>query len=324
MSQDKWVGRAGQAERPLMPGTRPQLIHPEPWSRLAPGSTLRPPEGWFRALRGSAPGRQLLRCRGHGHLLSEALFQGGSAGWEPAGGGVPWTPSGGLCQWVGRTRLELLGPQRQKDGAGPKEEAGPECGRARGGGRGQAGRGPEDLRPLPPELLPAPAQGAGALQARVVSEPGALGPVPLLPAEQVRGTRRGADSAPWVRSEPPWASGSLAPRSCFLWGCSSHAVPGAGHAASRAQPPRFRVSCRKIIAHKMFDHVVLAFIFLNCITIALERPDIDPSSTVRRPSGPGGGGAAERCRPLSPACPCRSVSSSASPTTSSRRFLWLR
>lgn len=33
----------------------------------------------------------------------------------------------------------------------------------------------------------------------------------------------------------------------------------------------------------MFDHVVLLFIFLNCITIALERPDIDPESTVRPP-----------------------------------------
>ncbi|XP_038618740.1 LOW QUALITY PROTEIN: voltage-dependent T-type calcium channel subunit alpha-1H-like [Tachyglossus aculeatus] len=44
---------------------------------------------------------------------------------------------------------------------------------------------------------------------------------------------------------------------------------------------RVRVMCRRFIAHKMFDHVVLAFIFLNCITIALERPDIDPSSTER-------------------------------------------
>ncbi|XP_035311174.1 voltage-dependent T-type calcium channel subunit alpha-1H isoform X1, partial [Cricetulus griseus] len=48
-------------------------------------------------------------------------------------------------------------------------------------------------------------------------------------------------------------------------------------------PPqnRLRVSCQKVIAHKMFDHVVLVFIFLNCITIALERPDIDPGSTER-------------------------------------------
>ncbi|XP_058894434.1 voltage-dependent T-type calcium channel subunit alpha-1H isoform X2 [Kogia breviceps] len=44
---------------------------------------------------------------------------------------------------------------------------------------------------------------------------------------------------------------------------------------------RFRISCQKIIAHKMFDHIVLVFIFLNCITIALERPDIDPGSTER-------------------------------------------
>ncbi|KAM6407408.1 voltage-dependent T-type calcium channel subunit alpha-1H [Rhynochetos jubatus] len=44
---------------------------------------------------------------------------------------------------------------------------------------------------------------------------------------------------------------------------------------------RFRMMCQKVIAHKMFDHVVLVFIFLNCITIALERPDIDPHSTER-------------------------------------------
>ncbi|KAG7491953.1 hypothetical protein MATL_G00009230 [Megalops atlanticus] len=43
----------------------------------------------------------------------------------------------------------------------------------------------------------------------------------------------------------------------------------------------FRVTCQKVIAHKMFDHVVLVFIFLNCITIALERPDILPHSTER-------------------------------------------
>ncbi len=43
---------------------------------------------------------------------------------------------------------------------------------------------------------------------------------------------------------------------------------------------RFRVTCNKIISHKMFDHVVLVIIFLNCITIAMERPRIDPSSAV--------------------------------------------
>ncbi|XP_029953373.1 voltage-dependent T-type calcium channel subunit alpha-1G isoform X4 [Salarias fasciatus] len=48
-------------------------------------------------------------------------------------------------------------------------------------------------------------------------------------------------------------------------------------------PPesRFRIGCNKIITHKMFDHVVLVIIFLNCITIAMERPRIDPSSAER-------------------------------------------
>ncbi|RXM28553.1 Voltage-dependent T-type calcium channel subunit alpha-1I [Acipenser ruthenus] len=30
----------------------------------------------------------------------------------------------------------------------------------------------------------------------------------------------------------------------------------------------------------MFDYMVLAFIFLNCITVALERPEIPPRSLV--------------------------------------------
>uniref|UniRef100_A0A6Q2Y3Z6 Voltage-dependent T-type calcium channel subunit alpha n=1 Tax=Esox lucius TaxID=8010 RepID=A0A6Q2Y3Z6_ESOLU len=45
--------------------------------------------------------------------------------------------------------------------------------------------------------------------------------------------------------------------------------------------PRFRRCCLRVIAHKMFDHIILLFIFLNCITIALERPDIQPYSTER-------------------------------------------
>ncbi|XP_044529961.1 voltage-dependent T-type calcium channel subunit alpha-1G isoform X27 [Gracilinanus agilis] len=48
-------------------------------------------------------------------------------------------------------------------------------------------------------------------------------------------------------------------------------------------PPqsKFRLMCHKIITHKMFDHVVLVIIFLNCITIAMERPKIDPQSAER-------------------------------------------
>uniref|UniRef100_A0A674NCA2 Calcium voltage-gated channel subunit alpha1 H n=1 Tax=Takifugu rubripes TaxID=31033 RepID=A0A674NCA2_TAKRU len=44
---------------------------------------------------------------------------------------------------------------------------------------------------------------------------------------------------------------------------------------------KFRLWCQRVIGHKMFDHVILLFIFLNCITIALERPDIQPNSTER-------------------------------------------
>ncbi|XP_056626060.1 voltage-dependent T-type calcium channel subunit alpha-1H [Triplophysa dalaica] len=44
---------------------------------------------------------------------------------------------------------------------------------------------------------------------------------------------------------------------------------------------KFRIRCQKIITHKLFDHIVLFFIFFNCITIALERPDIQPDSTER-------------------------------------------
>ncbi|KAL4678370.1 hypothetical protein H8957_008054 [Semnopithecus entellus] len=44
---------------------------------------------------------------------------------------------------------------------------------------------------------------------------------------------------------------------------------------------RFRVLCQTMIAHKLFDYIVLAFIFLNCITIALERPQIEAGSTER-------------------------------------------
>ncbi|XP_029288881.1 voltage-dependent T-type calcium channel subunit alpha-1I-like [Cottoperca gobio] len=44
---------------------------------------------------------------------------------------------------------------------------------------------------------------------------------------------------------------------------------------------RLRLWCQRVIGHKLFDHVILLFIFLNCITIALERPDI-PSNSMER------------------------------------------
>uniref|UniRef100_A0A3P8Y3V2 Ion transport domain-containing protein n=1 Tax=Esox lucius TaxID=8010 RepID=A0A3P8Y3V2_ESOLU len=44
---------------------------------------------------------------------------------------------------------------------------------------------------------------------------------------------------------------------------------------------QFRIWCKGMISHKLFDHVVLVFIFLNCITIALERPNIQLHSIER-------------------------------------------
>ncbi|XP_053195485.1 voltage-dependent T-type calcium channel subunit alpha-1G [Scomber japonicus] len=44
---------------------------------------------------------------------------------------------------------------------------------------------------------------------------------------------------------------------------------------------QFRLWCQRVIGHKMFDHIILLFIFLNCITIALERPNIQPNSMER-------------------------------------------
>ncbi|XP_029948747.1 voltage-dependent T-type calcium channel subunit alpha-1I-like [Salarias fasciatus] len=44
---------------------------------------------------------------------------------------------------------------------------------------------------------------------------------------------------------------------------------------------KFRLLCQSIIAHKLFDYVVLVFIFLNCITVALERPRINQGSLER-------------------------------------------
>ncbi|KAL0279686.1 UNVERIFIED_CONTAM: hypothetical protein PYX00_001187 [Menopon gallinae] len=48
-------------------------------------------------------------------------------------------------------------------------------------------------------------------------------------------------------------------------------------------PPdnKFRQSCTWIVDRKWFDNVVLLFIGLNCITLAMERPNIPPDSTER-------------------------------------------
>jgi len=44
---------------------------------------------------------------------------------------------------------------------------------------------------------------------------------------------------------------------------------------------RLRVICQHVSNSKTFDFVILFFIGLNCITLAMERPDIPPRSVVR-------------------------------------------
>ncbi|KOX72816.1 Voltage-dependent T-type calcium channel subunit alpha-1H, partial [Melipona quadrifasciata] len=44
---------------------------------------------------------------------------------------------------------------------------------------------------------------------------------------------------------------------------------------------RFRVLCRWLVDQRWFDNVVLFFIGLNCITLAMERPNIPPDSGER-------------------------------------------
>lgn len=45
---------------------------------------------------------------------------------------------------------------------------------------------------------------------------------------------------------------------------------------------RFRRKCEQIVNKKWFDNLVLFFIALNCITLAMERPNIPPHSVERK------------------------------------------
>ena len=42
----------------------------------------------------------------------------------------------------------------------------------------------------------------------------------------------------------------------------------------------FRIICQHVANSKNFDYAVLVFICLNSITLAMERPDVPPDSTV--------------------------------------------
>lgn len=44
----------------------------------------------------------------------------------------------------------------------------------------------------------------------------------------------------------------------------------------------FRIFCKNVTSMKWFDNVVLLFIALNCITLAMERPNIPPDCIERK------------------------------------------
>ena len=48
--------------------------------------------------------------------------------------------------------------------------------------------------------------------------------------------------------------------------------------------PRLRQMCITLINKKWFDYTVLFFIALNCISLAVERPNIPDDSTVSDPT----------------------------------------
>lgn len=101
-------------------------------------------------------------------------------------------------------------------------------------------------------------------------------------------------SLPVAESEIPGLPISSLPNQGLLWCClgmlAMNGLLVQGSRGSLWEPllpslylypwGRFRLLCHRIITHKMFDHVVLVIIFLNCITIAMERPKIDPHSAV--------------------------------------------
>ncbi|KAJ6658956.1 hypothetical protein lerEdw1_019593 [Lerista edwardsae] len=82
----------------------------------------------------------------------------------------------------------------------------------------------------------------------------------------------------WCELREDWSIYLFSPQNrcvSFTFGLAFWAMLGV------MSPHAFRILCQTIIAHKLFDYIVLAFIFLNCITIALERPQIEQRSTER-------------------------------------------
>lgn len=217
----------------------------------------------------------------------QGSFAQGGLAWR---GVSPWPPRVGLCQcW------------------GAEAEAGP-AGSPRAGWPGGALRTCTD--PPSSELLSAAAQGAGTLQARMVSQPRALGPVPFLSAEQVRGTPGGGRAC--MGPTPPSRPLRSAPAVSVPGPHPAVQVPGLLPEGHRSQDVR---SCGPGLHLPQLHH--------HRAGEARHRPRQHREAPFR-PRGGARGRVKGPGRPLPPPCACRSASFSACPTTSSRRSSWPR
>lgn len=170
------------------------------------------------------------------------------------------------------------------EGAGSSHKDWPEVGRS---GWSYARRQPGVYRD--PECICVP-RAAASVCTKCWNPMRPSGAVAGSPGPCISSHRRTGE--PTATSAAPCWEGRVSLPQPNLWPSTSPQATGIAMESVRGSSHlRLRVSCQKVIAHKMFDHVVLVFIFLNCITIALERPDIDPGSTVslRRQAGPLGG-----------------------------------
>ncbi len=66
----------------------------------------------------------------------------------------------------------------------------------------------------------------------------------------------------------------------YLWDIKSVVIAHFSYSYVNCFSCRFRRRLQSLIAHKWFDYAVLLIIFVNCITLAMERPDIKEDSVV--------------------------------------------
>ncbi|XP_072560812.1 voltage-dependent T-type calcium channel subunit alpha-1H isoform X3 [Paramormyrops kingsleyae] len=204
--------------------------------------------------------------------------------------GSPCTPWGSGSAWGSRrsswNSLSRAPSLKRRDPSGERESLLSGVGRRGvdesdedgepGAGRGAAGGGPL-LHPHPetldlPELLHGP---AGRSSVEMLDRNGRTLHPPhaglLRPPKENPDSEEDMDDTCGIRLRKTWER-------YRPWWCVDH-MDWSLYIFSPQN--RFRGACQRLISHRMFDHVVLVFIFLNCITIALERPDILPRGRER-------------------------------------------